>query len=171
MLLAFDIGNTNVVAGLFEGEALRAEMRVSTARDRTADEWLVLWESLLRVRGYALTDVGGACIASVVPGLIAPFQAWLGAVKVPTVTCRGDMALGVGVDVDNPSEVGIDRILNCVARKTCTALRRLWWTWGQRPPLMSSLEMATTSVVRLHRAWVSQWMHSLEARPNCVGFR
>ena len=55
MLLAFDIGNTNVVAGLFEGEALRAEMRVSTARDRTADEWLVLWESLLRVRGYALT--------------------------------------------------------------------------------------------------------------------
>ena len=117
MLLAFDIGNTNVVAGLFEGEALRAEMRVSTARDRTADEWLVLWESLLRVRGYALTDLGGACIASVVPGLIAPFQAWLGAVKVPTVTCRGDMALGVGVDVDNPSEVGIDRILNCVAAK------------------------------------------------------
>lgn len=115
MLLAFDIGNTNVVAGLFESSVLRAEMRVATVGDRTADEWLVLWENLLRLRGFALADITGACVASVVPGLIAPFEAWLHAVNVPTLICRNDLPLGVGVDIDNPSEVGIDRLLNCVA--------------------------------------------------------
>lgn len=117
MLLALDIGNTNVVAGLFDGGDLRAEMRVATDRERTADEWHVLWEALLRVRGFALRDVTGACIASVVPGLIAPFEAWLAAARVPAVTCRHDHDLGVGIDIDVPAEAGIDRVLNCLAAK------------------------------------------------------
>ena len=117
MLLALDIGNTNVVAGLFDGDAIRAEMRVATDRDRTADEWHVLWDSLLRVRGFGIGNVTGACIASVVPGLIAPFEAWLAEARVPTVTCRSGDDLGVGVDIDNPAEAGIDRVLNCLAAK------------------------------------------------------
>ena len=117
MLLALDIGNTNVVAGLFDGDEIRAEMRVATDRDRTADEWHVLWDSLLRIRGFGIGNVTGACIASVVPGLIAPFEVWLAEARVPTVTCRSGDDLGVGVDIDNPAEAGIDRVLNCLAAK------------------------------------------------------
>ena len=117
MLLALDIGNTNVVAGLFAGDEIRAEMRVATDRDRTADEWHVLWDSLLRIRGFGIGNVTGACIASVVPGLIAPFEVWLAEARVPTVTCRSGDDLGVGVDIDNPAEAGIDRVLNCLAAK------------------------------------------------------
>ncbi len=117
MLLALDIGNTNVVAGLFDGVELRTEMRVASARDRTADEWHVLWDNLLRVRGWSLGDVTGACVASVVPGLIAPFEAWLASAGIPALTCRPDQDLGVVIDIDNPLEAGIDRILNCLAAR------------------------------------------------------
>ena len=118
MLLALDVGNTNVVGGLYDGRDLAAQWRITTAPERTADELHVLWDGLFRARGHALQAVDGACIASVVPGLTAAYtQLMRQRLEVRTLVVGPSLDLGVAVDTDNPAEVGADRIVNSLAAR------------------------------------------------------
>lgn len=115
MLLVLDIGNTNTVIGIFDGDSLAVHWRLSSA-DRTSDEAGILIQSLLDSRNFLKSDISGAIISSVVPRFE---ELWTYAIKnyldtVPFIV-RHDMPLGIGVDIDNPDEVGADRLVNSVA--------------------------------------------------------
>jgi type III pantothenate kinase len=74
MLLAIDIGNTNIAAGVFEGETLRATWNIATDINKTADEYAVLLLNLLPREGLALSDIDHVSIACVVPPLLTIFE-------------------------------------------------------------------------------------------------
>ena len=118
MLLVLDVGNTNVVGGLYDGADIVARWRVSTDRDRTADELHVLWDGLLRARSRSLADLSGACVASVVPALTATYgQLLRDSLGLPTVMLGPGADLGMFLDTDRPAEVGPDRIANALAAR------------------------------------------------------
>ncbi|MDF2439848.1 MAG: type pantothenate kinase [Abditibacteriota bacterium] len=116
MLLAFDIGNTNIVAGLFDGSQLVAQWRLSTQRERTADELAVFLKVAFEARGFAFSHVRGIIVSSVVPSLTPAVQrlgeTYCGC-EVLVVT--GRTKIGIGNGYDNPGEVGADRLVNGVA--------------------------------------------------------
>jgi type III pantothenate kinase len=118
MLLALDVGNTNVVGGLYDGRHLVTQWRVSTTPQRTADELHVLWDGLLRTRNLTLSAVDGACLASVVPSLTGSYRELAEQrIGVPTVVISNQIDLGIGIDTDNPPEVGADRLMNALAAR------------------------------------------------------
>jgi type III pantothenate kinase len=116
MLLTIDIGNTNTVLGLYEGEILRHHFRVESARGRTRDEYRVLLRSLLDLAEVTPEEIVGAIMASVVPALTSTVAEALR----ETFSCR-PLVVGPGIKtgmpilIDNPREVGADRIVNAVA--------------------------------------------------------
>jgi type III pantothenate kinase len=113
MLLAIDIGNTDINLGVFDGEELRATWHVSTGIHRTVDEYAVL---LLNLIPRSPTDIKGITMCSVVPPLVATFeelcQRYLH--TSPLVVGAG-VKTGVRIRMDNPREVGADRIVNAAA--------------------------------------------------------
>jgi type III pantothenate kinase len=116
MLLVIDVGNTNIVYGLFEGEELRHQFRVESGRGRTADEYAVVLKQLCEMHGIAPAQVDAAIIASVVPALTEPM---VGLVKrafnlEPKIVGPG-IRSGMAILYENPREVGADRIVNAVA--------------------------------------------------------
>jgi type III pantothenate kinase len=116
MLLTIDVGNTNTVLGVFRGEELIANWRLTTPREQTVDEYGVLTRNLLTLAGLDRNDITGVIISSVVPPvnwtLGEMSRVYLG--KKPLFVEMG-VKTGMAVLVDNPAEVGADRIVNCVA--------------------------------------------------------
>jgi len=116
MLLAIDIGNTNIVLGVFEDAALGRSWRLATARDRTADELGLMVSDLLERGKIALATIDGVVLASVVPQLTGPViemsNRYLGLTPL-------NVEAGVDIGMPNlyahPSEVGADRLVNGVA--------------------------------------------------------
>lgn len=118
MLLALDVGNTNVVGGLYDGRRLVAQWRVSTQPARTADELHVLWDGLFRSRGLSLDTLDGVCLASVVPALTGTYrQLTEERLGLHTLVVSTTIDLGIAVDTDHPAEVGADRIMNALAAR------------------------------------------------------
>jgi type III pantothenate kinase len=116
MLLAVDIGNTNVVFGLYDRESLVHTLRVSTVRTRTEDEYGVLLIELLGLRGVSPKSVDAAIVASVVPPLTDVMaDAIRGAFAREPVIVGPGTKTGIPVLYENPREVGADRIVNAVA--------------------------------------------------------
>ncbi|MFQ5947718.1 MAG: type III pantothenate kinase [Acidimicrobiia bacterium] len=119
MLLAIDVGNTETVVGLFEGEELVAHWRLATVRERTYDEYRVFFEHLLRVDGFGTADISGASISSVVPtATTAVRRLAVAMVGGPTVVVEPGIRTGMGILIDNPREVGADRVANSIAALT-----------------------------------------------------
>lgn len=116
MLLAIDIGNTNVTFGAFEGEKIKATWRVSTAIHRMPDEYANIMLSLMERQGIAASQIKDVVICSVVPPLLIIFEEVCRHFlkKAPLVVEAG-VKTGVRIDMDNPREVGPDRIVNAVA--------------------------------------------------------
>lgn len=116
MLLAIDVGNSNIVVGLFDNGRLAWSWRFATDADRMPDEWWVILSRLADAEGVDLTRVHGAILSSVVPRLtpklVAMFRQRLG---IETWVVSTDLDLGVGVQTDHPEEVGADRIVNAAA--------------------------------------------------------
>jgi type III pantothenate kinase len=116
MLLAVDIGNTNVTLGAFEGDRLDATWRIATVHDRMPDEYGILITQLLEHRGLSPADIGGVAMASVVPNLTRTFkqvsEGYLG--HDPLIVDAG-VKTGVRILLDNPREVGADRVVDCAA--------------------------------------------------------
>ena len=116
MLLAIDIGNTNIVLGLLRGEELVHHWRVGTRRDGTADEYGVLLKNLLEVAGTPASAVAGVIIASVVPPLQPVFEEMIRIYcQVTPLVVGPGIKTGMPILYDNPREVGADRIVNAVA--------------------------------------------------------
>lgn len=116
MLLVIDVGNSHTVIGLYEGDDLRAHWRLATVGTRTEDELRILLTSLLREEGVAPETVTGCCISSVVPSLDRALQqvsrTTLG---VDPVVVGPGVKTGLVIQVDNPKELGADRVVNAVA--------------------------------------------------------
>jgi type III pantothenate kinase len=112
-LLVVDVGNTNIVLGIYRGEALLGSWRLATARDRTADEYGILTKQL--VDGFN-DDLEGAIVASVVPPLNSTIATMIHQYfGVDALFVEPGVKTGIAIHVDNPQEVGADRIVNCVA--------------------------------------------------------
>ena len=116
MLLALDIGNTEIVVGVYEGSDLRIHWRVSTERRKTADEYGILFLSLLDHGGLDPGLLDSAIIASVVPPLTKTLEdACLQYLRVEPIVVGPGVKTGIPVKYENPKEVGADRIVNAVA--------------------------------------------------------
>jgi type III pantothenate kinase len=116
MLLTIDVGNTNTVLGVFRDEELVAHWRLTTARMQTVDEYGVLIRNLLSLRSLDPAEISGVIISSVVP----PVNWTLGEMSESYIGHKAlfvepGVKTGMAVLVDNPLEVGADRIVNSVA--------------------------------------------------------
>ncbi|MBI2432578.1 MAG: type III pantothenate kinase, partial [Candidatus Hydrogenedentes bacterium] len=115
MLLVIDVGNSNTVLGLFEGNTLRANWRVVTTNYRTADELRILFLMLLHAEEINAKEITGCCISSVVPQLnLALQQVSQEAFSVEPLMVGPGVKTGLTLQIDNPKEVGADRIVNSV---------------------------------------------------------
>ena len=116
MLIAIDIGNTKVAIGVFEAEKLRTTLSIATEMHRLADEYAALLFNLLPHHNITTADIKEAIICSVVPPLVPVFeelcQRYLG--TSPLVVGAG-IKTGVRIRLDNPKEVGADRVVNAAA--------------------------------------------------------
>lgn len=116
MLATFDISNTRIKAGIFDGADLRATFSLAADVRRTADEYAVLLAGLLREERIARGDIHGAAIASVVPPLTGIFEHVCGRLfrQPPLVVGAGTRA-GIRIATQQPRELGADRIVNAIA--------------------------------------------------------
>jgi type III pantothenate kinase len=115
MLLAVDIGNTNVVFGAHDG-GWRHQWRIRTVRDKMADEYGILFRMLLREAGLSLADFDRIVIASVVPPLTGRLEEIFAAYSpVAPLIVRHTNVPGLSFAVDNPGEVGADLMANAIA--------------------------------------------------------
>lgn len=112
-LLVVDAGNTNIVLGIYRGEELVSSWRLATARERTADEYGILARQLV---GDALATLEGAIVASVVPPLNSALTFMIQKYfNIDPMFVEPGVKTGIAIHVDNPLEVGADRIVNCAA--------------------------------------------------------
>lgn len=117
MLLAIDVGNTNVVFALVEGDVIRWRWRVATDHNRTADEYAVLLNQLMALEGVERAHISAAIIATVVPPTLFNLQHLCRKyfeVEALVVGTEG-IDYGITINMPNPAEVGADRIVNAVA--------------------------------------------------------
>lgn len=117
MLLAIDAGNTNIVFAIHDGAELRHKWRISSTSSRTADEYMVWLTQLMNLEGISPKNITGAIIATVVPQALFPLQLLCRRYFNCTALVVGEdnLDLGLLVKLDNPKEVGADRLVNSVA--------------------------------------------------------
>lgn len=114
MLLAIDIGNSNVTLGSFRSGHLTAVRRAATPRKATPDELEVLLEDLLRLDDAAFADVSAIACASVVPAVTAALEV-VAARRERPLLLAGAGTVPIPIRTDRPSEVGADRLVNALA--------------------------------------------------------
>lgn len=116
MILAIDIGNTNIVIGCIEGEQVRFVERVSTNQAKTELEYVVEFRTLFELYQINLDDITGSIISSVVPPLNNIMKAALQKLfhKTPLVVGPG-LKTGLNILMDNPGQLGADLVVNAVA--------------------------------------------------------
>jgi type III pantothenate kinase len=116
MLLAVDIGNTDTTLGVFDGDELRATWHVATGIHRMADEYAALLLNLLHHQGLDISEIKEIALCSVVPPLITTFddlcQRYF---HLSPLVVGAGVKTGVRIRMDNPREVGADRIANAAA--------------------------------------------------------
>lgn len=117
MLLAADVGNTNVVFALFDGMEIKARWRIATDPRRTGDEYAVWLLQLLAIEGFDKAQITQIIVGSVVPRAIHNIavlaEKYFGV--TPLIAGQGDADWGISVDVDEPRSLGADRALNAIA--------------------------------------------------------
>lgn len=116
MLFVIDVGNTNIVLGVYEGDELKHNWRISSDRNRTDDEFGMLIKNLFADRGLTCDQIEGAIISSVVPPLMFPLEKMCQKYfNVKPMVIGPGLKTGLNIKADNPREVGADRIVNAVA--------------------------------------------------------
>ncbi len=116
MLLVLDVGNTNIVFGVFDADNLKTHFRISTSRARTSDEYGNLVISLLKYANIKQDDITNVIISTVVPPLTdnLAHMAWK-YFKCKALFVDPGVKTGLNIKYENPKEVGADRIVNAVA--------------------------------------------------------
>ena len=118
MLLTIDVGNTNTVLGVFDGEDVIEHWRIATDPQRTADEIVVVLQGLLAQSAvYKDPDISGIALCSTVPSVLHEMRKMCRRYypDIPALIVEPGVRTGVSVRTDNPKEVGSDRIMNAVA--------------------------------------------------------
>ncbi len=116
MLLAIDIGNTDITFGVFDGEELRATWHMATDIHRMADEYAALLLNLMHQQGLDTPDIKAIALCSVVPPLISTFdELFKRYFHVSPLVVGAGVKTGVRIRMDNPREVGTDRVINAAA--------------------------------------------------------
>jgi len=116
MLLAIDIGNTDITLGVFEGEELGATWHVATGIHRMADEYAALLLNLLQHQNLKIADIKEIALCSVVPPLVSTFEELSQRYfHISPLVVGAGVKTGVSIRMDNPREVGADRIVNAAA--------------------------------------------------------
>lgn len=119
LLLAIDVGNTNTVFAVYRHREPLGQWRISTVRERTADEYAAALTQLMTLRGHGHDDVDAAVISSVVPQALTPLKSMCREFFGCTAKVVGEnMGITIPVVIDNPREVGADRLVNAVAAHT-----------------------------------------------------
>ena len=138
MLLVIDAGNTNVVFGVFDGAKLAGQWRISTDPRRTADEYGVWLTQVLEHAGIAPKKIKGAVLSSVVPQAIFDLRQLTKRYFNTELMVIGDprlkLKMNIGLKIDNPTEVGADRLVNSSAA----------WAKHKRPLIVIDFGTATT---------------------------
>lgn len=116
MLLVADVGNTNTVIGVFDGPRLLVSWRLTSRREQTADEYGVFFETLLRTRGLEPQNITGIAISNVVPPVQQTLE-WMCEkyFGVTPFVVEPGVNTGMPLLIDNPREIGPDRVVNAVA--------------------------------------------------------
>jgi type III pantothenate kinase len=116
MLLAIDIGNTETTFGIFDGEQLRATWHMATDIHRRADEYAALLLNLMHQQGIDTADIKAIALCSVVPPLTSTFnELFQHYFHTKPLVVGAGVKTGVSIRMDNPREVGADRIVNAAA--------------------------------------------------------
>ena len=118
MLLAIDVGNTNLTIGLYEGETLAYHWRLATDHDRMPDEYGLQFQGLLANVGHERNDLTGIALASVVPPLTGRVvQACREYLKQEPLVVETGIKTGIRIRYEDPKAVGADRVCDAVAVK------------------------------------------------------
>ena len=117
MILAVDVGNTNLVFALVDKGEIKARWRIATDPRRTADQYSVWLHQLLELEGYSREDIEGVIIGTVVPRALHNLEVLSEKYfhKTPLIAGQGAATWPLQLDVDEPQNVGADRALNAVA--------------------------------------------------------
>ncbi len=135
VLLAIDVGNTNISLGILDGSTLLHHLRCESARSRTADEYAVLVRQMLVLRGVDSTKIDAAIVASVVPTLSDTIVELVRrAFGLEPVVVGPGVRTGIPILYEDPREVGADRIVNAVAA----------YEWAKQGVIVVDFGTATT---------------------------
>lgn len=136
MILAVDVGNSNIVVGGIQGDVIVFEARLRTDTSKTSDEYCIDLKIILDVYGIRPDELEGSIIASVVPQVQESIKSALANLlgKVPLVVGPG-LETGLRIDIDDPSQTGADLVVGCVA-----ALRE------HKPPMIV-IDMGTATTI------------------------
>lgn len=116
MILAIDVGNTNVVIGIYEEDELRVSWRISTDKNKTADELAMMFNQLLARENIIFSDIDGIILSSVVPPLISPLEKMAEKYfNIKPLIVGPGIKTGIKIGIENPKELGADRIVNATA--------------------------------------------------------
>ena len=116
MILLVDVGNTNIVLGLYEGSKKLDSWRISTDSKKTSDEYSIQVTQLFIQREWDIKDVKGVIISSVVPNIMYSLENMIRkSFGINPVVVGPGIRTGINIKYDNPKEVGADRIVNAVA--------------------------------------------------------
>ncbi len=116
MVLVIDVGNTNIVLGVYEGKELKFHWRIATSRQKTEDEWAMSIKALFEHENVSFHSIKGIIISSVVPPIMfALEQMCKKYFDIKPMIIGPGIKTGLNIKYDNPKEVGADRIVNAVA--------------------------------------------------------
>ena len=117
MLLAIDVGNTNVVFALFEGRKIKARWRIATDPRRTGDEYAVWLMQLLQIRGVERKEISRIIVSTVVPRALHNIEILARNYfnVEPMIAGEGNADYAIDIDVPNPRSLGADRAVNAIA--------------------------------------------------------
>lgn len=116
MLLAVDVGNTNMVLGVYMGRELKVSWRISTNREQTGDEYGIIFKNLFAQASIDDGLLTGMIVSSVVPPLMFSLEEMAKRYfRLDPLVVGPGMKTGLNIKIDNPREVGADRIVNAVA--------------------------------------------------------
>ena len=116
MILALDIGNTNITIGVYEGQTLKFVSRMATDRARMEDQYAIELRDILDIYGVNLSEIEGSVISSVVPQLTLYIKRAVKRLTKTDALCVGpDVTGGLKICIDHPETLGADLIVGCVA--------------------------------------------------------
>ena len=135
MLLTFDVGNTNIKFGLWEGGEIAGEWRINTRRELSGDELGFVAEVFLRISWFSLAGVHDMVVASVVPPMRPAMERFaVKYLKKPPIFVEGHAQTMMKIDYSDPRQIGADRVVVCVAA----------WRRFQRSLIVIDFGTATT---------------------------